>query len=129
MRKIPIIFLLVIHMAGNTDLAQLSGLTRLVSHYHEHKKTNPALGFTAFLYMHYFGDDGTTKDDNTDRQLPFRSNDGHCYVNIINELPAPPVYETPSQILPVKNSYGSALPLFYANSFLSSLLRPPINFS
>ena len=70
MRSLLIIVLINVHLFGNTELGQLIKLPQLITHYKKNHKNNPSLNFFQFLVMHYAGDDGTTADDNEDRQLP-----------------------------------------------------------
>lgn len=72
MRKIITISFLAVYLFGNTEIGQLVNLPKLVSHYNLHHQLNADVGFTDFVAMHYFGDDGITVDDEEDNQLPFK---------------------------------------------------------
>src|SRR5687768_932759 len=48
-------------------------LPSLVDHYSEHKATTGNLTFINFLYIHYIVDDQNPKDDEQEKQLPFKS--------------------------------------------------------
>lgn len=71
MRKGLILIISAIHLLGNTELGELLKLPRLVAHYVQHHSNDSSVGFFDFINMHYVnGDDGTTKDDRQDEQLP-----------------------------------------------------------
>ena len=70
MRKKLAIFLISLHLLGNTEAGQVFKMPHLLKHYAQHRKTNHALGFIDFFVMHYGGDDGTSKDNDQDQQLP-----------------------------------------------------------
>jgi len=72
MRKIITISFLTVYLLGNTEIGQLANLPKLISHYNLHHQLNTSVGFTDFVAMHYFGDDGISTDDQDDDQLPFR---------------------------------------------------------
>lgn len=70
MRKMLVILLVGIHLAGNTEVGQLLKLPQLVSHYFQHHRQDPDISFFEFISMHYMGDDGTSADDDFDNKLP-----------------------------------------------------------
>lgn len=70
MRKTLVIILIGIHLAGNTEAAQLLRLPQLVSHYFQHRQLDRDISFFEFISMHYGGDDGTSADDEYDSKLP-----------------------------------------------------------
>jgi hypothetical protein len=49
----------------------------LLEHFGETRKHDGDISFTRFLIMHYLTDDGNTKDDERDQQLPFKSASGY----------------------------------------------------
>lgn len=73
MRKILIIAFLSIHLLGNTEIGQLFRFPQLISHFFQHHRQDPSISFFEFMALHYFGDDGTTADDDIDNKLPFHN--------------------------------------------------------
>ena len=73
MKKISAIFLLSIYLVSATQVAELLKVNVLIAHFHETEQKDGPLSFLQFLVMHYVTDDGTTKDDERDSQLPFKS--------------------------------------------------------
>ncbi len=82
MSKNLAIILISIHLMGNTEVGQLFKLPQLVQHFFQHQHIDPSIGFFEFLAMHYSGDDGTTADDDFDKQLPYH-NTNHSTVGIV----------------------------------------------
>lgn len=72
MRKALIISFAVIHLLGNTEFGQILRWPELFSHYFQHSRLNPEIGFLEFISMHYSGDDGTNADNDIDNKLPCR---------------------------------------------------------
>lgn len=72
MRKASAIFFLSLFLLSYTELGQLLKLPKIVTHYLEHKKWEPGVGFLAYFHMHYFSDDKNEGDDAKDHQLPFK---------------------------------------------------------
>jgi hypothetical protein len=70
MRKTLLIILTTVHFFGNTEIGQAFKLPNLITHYFEHCRLNPGIGFFEFLSMHYGGNDGTHADDQKDNRLP-----------------------------------------------------------
>lgn len=65
------IFLISVHLLGNTECGQLLRIPQLIHHYAAHKASNPGLSFMGFINEHYIlGDDGTDQDNDQDQQLP-----------------------------------------------------------
>lgn len=65
------LFLISVHLLGNTELGQLLKLPRLVSHYAQHKLEDPGTGIFQFLGLHYF--DGDHANDPSHQKLPFHT--------------------------------------------------------
>ena len=122
MRQTLIITLMATHLFGNTELAQVFRLPKLVSHYLQHKRSNHSLTFAAFLDMHYGGDDGTSKDDDIDSQLPYHHTDYHCLFGTY--------YPLHQYTLTIKSSepisdYEDQLVLDNLSKHVSLILQPP----
>lgn len=92
LRKLPVIFLLAVHLVGNTELGQLLKLPRLVTHFYQHQQLDPSVNFIEFVVMHYAGDDGTRADDAADQQLPchnLRNNSfAVAYAPMVRDIPS-----------------------------------------
>ena len=78
-RKITFItaFLFLI---SSTELHELARLPQLVAHFCHHQAEDPSLSLSGFLKLHYQDNHPDDKDDNEDRQLPFKS--GYDIVHI-----------------------------------------------
>jgi hypothetical protein len=124
MQKNLALILILIYFITNTEFVQLFKLPILISHYYQHHKQNHSISFTDFLAMHYGGDDGTSADDDTDRQLPFQnpvlSYQMVVYFPLVQN---PVVLIPPDKIIILHNSYiqqpGSS-------GYCSLILRPPL---
>lgn len=77
MRKILVIVMISIHLLGNTEVGQLFHMPQLLAHFFQHHRQDPTINFFDFLAMHYSGDDGTTADDDFDKQLPWHNANQH----------------------------------------------------
>jgi hypothetical protein len=77
MRKLFSISLITIHLFANTEVGQLFKIPQLISHYFQHSRIDPKLGFIEFLSMHYGKGDGTTADDSEDSKLPYQHPNTH----------------------------------------------------
>ena len=73
MKKHFAIFLLSIYLFSATDVKELLKINVVISHYGEHQKKDMSITFFRFLLMHYVTDDNNSKDNDRDRQLPFKS--------------------------------------------------------
>lgn len=82
MRKTLVILLIGIHLAGNTEAAQLLRLPQLISHYFQHRQLDGDISFFQFIAMHYGGDDGTSADDDYDSKLPCH-NISHTTISLV----------------------------------------------
>lgn len=123
MRKPLLISMLLLHVLGNTELAQLLSMHKIYQHYQLHLLMNPREGFVDYISEHYLGDDGITADDAMDHELPFK--------NLIHQsiLPAttPPLsFSYSIQSCLIENDrYPSAIPASIISPYKDSLLRPP----
>ena len=124
MRSLLIIVLINVHLFGNTGLGQLIKLPQLITHYKKNHKNNPSLNFFQFLVMHYAGDDGTTADDNEDRQLP--CHDYH-HSGIFFVLAPVKNIEPCSDLLVYSKKviYASHLLTYNSSEHIFSFLQPP----
>ena len=122
MRTTWILVLMTVHLFGNTELGQLFGLPKLVSHYFQHRQLDRSVTFIDFLAMHYGGDDGTTADDDIDNQLPYHHVDNHC-LSIV-------YYPSDQYVFNIdmtehSTEYGSRLISGHPSKHVSLILQPP----
>ena len=123
MTKNLAIILVSIHLLGNTELGQLFKLPQLVHHFFQHQHIDPRVGFFEFLAMHYSGDDGTTADDDLDKQLPYQnsahSTIGVVYSPMINDQPDADVPWLPGR------EYNDCLQSGVPSKHVQQLIQPP----
>ena len=123
MSKTLAIFLISIHLSGNTELGQILKLPQLVHHFFQHQQINPNLKFFQFLAMHYGGDDGTNADDDWDQRLPYHSPDINTtavvYSPMVKELP---VFDNP---LDLKPAYNDQIKEGISSKHVLRILQPP----
>lgn len=73
MKKITAILFLSIFLFSTTGFNELLKINVLVRHFHETQKNDSLVTFFHFLVMHYVTDDLNDKDNERDKQLPFKS--------------------------------------------------------
>lgn len=117
------IFLISIHLMGNTEVGQLFKLPQLIHHYFQHQRLDPGIRFIDFLAMHYAGDDGTTADDDLDKKLPYHNTD-HSTVGIVY---SPMVKDFPVAELPVPfaREYNDRLQQGISSKHVLLIFQPP----
>jgi hypothetical protein len=113
---------MTVHLFGNTELGQLFGLPKLVSHYFQHRQLDRSVTFIDFLAMHYGGDDGTTADDDIDNQLPYHHVDNHC-LSVVYYPSDQYVFNI--NIIEHDTEYGSRLIAGHPSEHVSLILQPP----
>ena len=74
-KKMTAILFLSLYLFYTTGFHELLKINTLVEHFHETQKNDSALTFYHFLVMHYITDDLNDKDNDRDRQLPFKSSE------------------------------------------------------
>ena len=123
MRKTLVILLMALHLAGNTEVGQLLRVPQLITHFFQHHRQDPGISFGEFIAMHYWGDDGTTADDDTDKGLPCH-NTSH---NTIALTFSPMVNDIPFSDLFLLNSpeYNSRLLTGITSKHVVLILQPP----
>lgn len=75
-KKVTAAILLFIMLCSTTEFSQLCKIPDLISHYIEHKQTNPSLSFISFLSIHYAQKSIVDADYDKDMKLPFKN--GEC---------------------------------------------------
>ncbi len=123
MRNTLLILLSAVYLTGHTELGQLFKLPLLFSHYFQHHRQDPSISFGEFMAMHYGGDDGTTADDERDKQLPWHNSYdqtiSHVYSPMVNEI-------LPIKILiPEHPVYNSAIEEGISSKHVQLILQPP----
>ena len=73
MKKITAILFLFIYLFYTTGFGELVKVNVLFEHFYETKKNDRAVSFYYFLVMHYITNDLNDKDNERDKQLPFKS--------------------------------------------------------
>jgi hypothetical protein len=73
MKNITAILFLFIYLLPTNGIIELLKVNMLVKHFYETKREDNSVTFFHFLVMHYVTDDLNDKDNNRDRQLPFKS--------------------------------------------------------
>jgi hypothetical protein len=69
------VILLLVYSFSAIQLSELVKLKALVHHYYETRQNDdPNISFFEFMVMHYVTDDGNSKDNDRDSELPFKSN-------------------------------------------------------
>ena len=80
MKKITAILFLFIYLFYTTGFGELVKVNVLFEHFYETKKNDRAVSFYYFLVMHYITNDLNDKDNERDKQLPFKSTET-CLAN------------------------------------------------
>jgi hypothetical protein len=73
MKRIISFFLALLIIASTTEIHQLAKVPLLISHYQNHRQTDPSLSFFGFLKIHYGDKHPEDNDDQEDNELPFKS--------------------------------------------------------
>jgi hypothetical protein len=72
-KKVTAILFLSVYLFSTTGFGELFKINTLIQHFYETNNTGKHVGFLHFLVMHYVTDDLNDKDNDRDRQLPFKS--------------------------------------------------------
>lgn len=124
MKKVLFIFLLTVHLLGNTDILQLFHLPMLIVHYQHHLRDNSTLKLVDFLSTHYGPGDGINSDDNEEKQMPFMQSKYNSLNIVIVSLPN--LSLLPHEFNPLNIDYAEYFQSYIPNIHSLSLLRPPI---
>ncbi len=125
LRKLFLISLIAVHTLGNTEIGELLKAPLLISHYKEHRKSEPQISFLAFITMHYIsGDDGTLSDDWQDNQLPcHNTKQQHSFSQIFPKTLK--TIDIGIACLVEKKVFGGRLRQDDSNDYTSAILQPP----
>lgn len=93
MLRFRAILFLSLQLFTHTEICQFVKIPVLVSHYKDHKASNKDITFFGFLGLHYFNGD---PHDNTDMELPFKTNSTALIIHSCPSAPVPSITEIPA---------------------------------
>jgi len=112
-------------MLSATSLYELLKVDVLLEHYAETKKHDGPISFLDFLVMHYITDDGNSKDNDRDEQLPFKSHNNFIASNsftiLLNKAEEPAL--TP--IVADKRDFPGYKNPFITSMYSNTVWNPP----
>lgn len=119
--------LLAIYMLAGRATSELLKLPILADHFNEHRQLNKNVDLISFLVLHYQVEDGTDKDAEEDKKLPFKSIEYFGTTSFVTII-------TPLQVNDFLNPYLPAPPFYFthdddfvSSQFLASIWQPPRN--
>jgi hypothetical protein len=120
------ILLLSVQLFAYTDIVQVFKFPKLIEHYRTHHSINKSLGFIDFLIIHYCkSNDGNSKDDWDDMQLPFKTASIHILCNAII-FPVQTII--PVMLEETHHDFTTSYyNLIIPSTLKGSLFRPPIS--
>ncbi|HEX5001684.1 MAG TPA: hypothetical protein VFW78_04245 [Bacteroidia bacterium] len=125
MKKFAAILLLVTYLFSATNFKELLKVNVVIQHFHETKQIEQSVSLFQFLVMHYITDDHNKKDDDRDKQLPFKAPDScisnSSFVSIVGQFSV-------TSILPVSDLVMDLFPdtvYFVLTSFHALVWHPP----
>lgn len=124
-KKILVAGWLCIYLLSVTSFGEWLLLPKLVQHFYSHKAIDKNTGIIAFLVMHYYTEDGTDKDANEDRQLPFKSMETTAAAHFISLSPTGYVEMVSKLSFQINPSFGFFNDLFFPSQFFSAIWQPP----
>jgi hypothetical protein len=122
MKRVLAYLLMLLVLGETTSLNQLIKVPVLYTHYLEHHEIDPSVDFYTFLEWHYWGDDDTDLDNDTDMQLPFKKFD-HQSLTFLYTFSNKVVLKNLSW--PVAKDFNTDRTQVYFDPAPSSLFRPP----
>lgn len=123
MKRFLLYIMLVLLVSESTSLYQLAKIPSLYSHFIEHKMLSPAVTFTDYLSMHYWGQDIDDDDDEKDMQLPFKKFDIHTPSFLFVAFDK--VFSIKPQCWPINPDFNRDRLIVYFSPEQNSLFRPP----
>lgn len=120
--RISLIYLLIFSLVLNLSMVQLARLPKMLAHFEIHKKSNDSIGIIKFLALHYLNKHGSTKNDQSHHDLPFKG---------ITSVPDLIATETFSEsLLIIKLPFNSKIrrsDITFDTSigFIETILKPP----
>ena len=119
--------LLAIYILAGSVTSELLKLPILAEHFNEHRQLNKNVDLISFLVLHYQVEDGTDKDAEEDKKLPFKSIEyfgSTSFVSIISPLQ---VNDFLNPYLPAPPFYFTHNDAFVSSQFLAAIWQPPRN--
>lgn len=117
---------LSIYLLYTTGFDELLKINTLFEHFYETRQNDQTITFAQFLLMHYVTDDHNDRDNDRDRQLPFKSTDTHTSGNSIFYISNPGIQSLTAMSFtlcePVKIIAGD---LFIKTEFNYFVWHPP----
>lgn len=125
MRNGLLILMAAIHLLGNTELAELLKIPRLISHYQQHRCSDSNVSFLDFIVMHYVnGDDGTSADNREDEQLPCHNiKQQHSFAQTLS--PTLRLYDINMNNPVQLNVFGAKQQEGFLSGHVALILQPP----
>ncbi len=129
LKKITAILFLSIYLFYTTGFHELLKVNILIEHFYETKKNYSALTFYNFLVMHYITDDLNDKDDDQDKQLPFKSTETYFTNPIVLYTPVQHVQLVTIRSFKVnKAELNVTKGCFAITKYKTPVWHPPKNF-
>ena len=126
MKKRIAIFLLLVYSFSAIQLSELFKISTLVSHYYETRQNDdPNIRFLHFLVMHYITDDGNSRDNDRDSQLPFKSNHSIIGSNSSNVILRRPEVVFAPTVVKSKADFHHYNTPFISSDFHKFVWNPP----
>lgn len=122
MRRQIFLISAILFFVSSTELHELVRLPRLVAHFLHHQEEDPSLSLARFLQLHYRTDHPDDRDDNEDRQLPFKSGGDILHTDLLALVPVPPA---PRHPIPARSSRTGHCPEGVPLHRAYSIFRPP----
>lgn len=128
MKKLVVLFFLLIYLFSSTEFSELLKIDRLFEHFKEHKKATSQISFSTFFYMHYLDHGKENGDSDKDAELPFHSHSESAVINFVLPVILPINHYNVSFILIREsrnkiNYYDHQILL--TSSYLASIWQPP----
>jgi hypothetical protein len=125
-KKITAILFLSIYLFYTTGLHELLKINVLIEHFHETQKNDRALTFYHFLVMHYITDDLNDKDNDRDKQLPFKSTETFISNSTVLYTPDLSIQPLTAQYFTINKTVKLIVrDLFIVTDFNSPVWHPP----
>jgi hypothetical protein len=119
-----VLSILTVYVFSATGFREISRLPLLIEHFTEHRQHNRNITFAGFLSMHYHDlhEHGTEND--TDKNLPFKSPEGAAGLNFVCSFLQSPVFS----FIPAESGL-CGLPIikeeFLYAAFSANIWQPP----
>ena len=125
MKKLAAILFLSLYLLYTTGVKELLKINLLVQHFHETKKTDNTVTFFHFLVMHYVTDDLNDKDNDRDKQLPFKSPETSMLNSALIYIPTPVIFMDFQSFAVNKRDFLAVKDLVLITSYHALVWHPP----